>query len=98
MRHQRPLSLKRPTKRFRVHWRGPTSSTRAIRRSASTCRTACARRPIELRLWIDEGAVVHVCGSLEGMAPGVDAALGELLGRQGLKELVAQGRYRRDVY
>ncbi|OUM01211.1 PepSY domain-containing protein [Variovorax sp. JS1663] len=52
----------------------------------------------ELRHWIDEGAVVYVCGSLEGMAPGVDAALGELLGRQGLEALIAQGRYRRDVY
>jgi sulfite reductase (NADPH) flavoprotein alpha-component len=52
----------------------------------------------ELRRWIAEGAVVYVCGSLEGMAPGVDAALGEVLGAQGLDALIAQGRYRRDVY
>jgi sulfite reductase (NADPH) flavoprotein alpha-component len=32
------------------------------------------------------------------MAPGVDAALGEVLGAQGLDALIAQGRYRRDVY
>jgi sulfite reductase alpha subunit-like flavoprotein len=28
----------------------------------------------------------------------VDAALGEVLGAQGLDALIAQGRYRRDVY
>lgn len=52
----------------------------------------------ELRRWLAEGAVVYVCGSLEGMAPGVDAALSEVLGAQGLDALIAQGRYRRDVY
>jgi sulfite reductase (NADPH) flavoprotein alpha-component len=52
----------------------------------------------ELRRWIAEGAVVYVCGSLEGMAPGVDAALNDVLDAQGLDDLIAQGRYRRDVY
>lgn len=52
----------------------------------------------ELRRWIAEGAVVYVCGSLEGMAPGVDAALNDALDAQGLDDLIAQGRYRRDVY
>ncbi|CAN7709314.1 sulfite reductase flavoprotein subunit alpha [Variovorax sp. LjRoot84] len=52
----------------------------------------------ELRRWIADGALVYVCGSLEGMAPGVDAALGEVLGTAGFDELIAQGRYRRDVY
>ncbi|MDR6537910.1 sulfite reductase flavoprotein subunit alpha [Variovorax soli] len=52
----------------------------------------------ELRRWIADGAVVYVCGSLEGMAPGVDAALCEVLGAEGLDDLIAQGRYRRDVY
>src|SRR5690606_25072957 len=33
-----------------------------------------------LRLWVDEGATILVCGSLKGMAPGVDAALREVLG------------------
>lgn len=52
----------------------------------------------ELRRWIDEGAVLFVCGSLNGMATGVDAALEEVLGRAALDDLMTQGRYRRDVY
>lgn len=51
-----------------------------------------------LREWIDAGAVVAVCGSLQGMAPGVDAALREALGDDGVEGLRATGRYRRDVY
>ncbi|KQU91424.1 nitric oxide synthase [Variovorax sp. Root318D1] len=52
----------------------------------------------ELRRWIADGAFVYVCGSREGLAPGVDAALSEVLGAAGLDALIAQGRYRRDVY
>lgn len=52
----------------------------------------------ELRRWIDDGAVIYVCGSLQGMASGVDAVLEEVLGRTSLDELAMQGRYRRDVY
>ncbi|MFJ3048018.1 PepSY domain-containing protein [Herbaspirillum chlorophenolicum] len=52
----------------------------------------------ELRRWIADGAVVYVCGSLEGMAAGVDAALAEVLGEQAVEDLIEQGRYRRDVY
>ncbi|RZA14088.1 MAG: sulfite reductase flavoprotein subunit alpha, partial [Lysobacteraceae bacterium] len=51
-----------------------------------------------LRAWLQEGAAIHVCGSLQGMAPGVDAVLVELLGRAGVDALVEAGRYRRDVY
>lgn len=51
-----------------------------------------------LRRWLGEGAAIHVCGSLEGMAPGVDAVLAELLGRAEVEALVEAGRYRRDVY
>lgn len=52
-----------------------------------------------LRAWIiDRGAHVHVCGSLRGMAPAVHAALESLLGVAGVNALVAEGRYRRDVY
>ncbi|MET3382069.1 sulfite reductase flavoprotein subunit alpha [Variovorax paradoxus] len=51
-----------------------------------------------LRQWVAERAVIYVCGSLEGMAPGVDSALRETLGEQVFDDLVAQGRYRRDVY
>jgi sulfite reductase (NADPH) flavoprotein alpha-component len=39
-----------------------------------------------------------VCGSLQGMAGGVNEALGEVLGSETLDALAAEGRYRRDVY
>jgi sulfite reductase (NADPH) flavoprotein alpha-component len=52
----------------------------------------------ELRHWVDAGAVIMVCGSLTGMAPGVDDALRAALGAEGVERLRASGRYRRDVY
>jgi sulfite reductase (NADPH) flavoprotein alpha-component len=52
----------------------------------------------EVREWLARGAVVHVCGSLQGMAQAVDAELRRQLGDEGMDVLVAQGRYRRDVY
>lgn len=52
----------------------------------------------ELRAWLEQGAIVYVCGSLHGMAAGVDAVLQELLGQDGVDALLAAGRYRRDVY
>ena len=51
-----------------------------------------------LRTWIDDGAAVLVCGSLQGMAPGVDAVLRETLGDARVEQLLLEGRYRRDVY
>lgn len=51
-----------------------------------------------LRAWVDDGAAIYVCGSLEGMAPGVHAVLVEALGAERIEQLVADGRYRRDVY
>ncbi len=51
-----------------------------------------------LAQWLDEGAVIHVCGSLQGMAEGVDRTLRELLGDAGVEALLENGRYRRDVY
>jgi sulfite reductase (NADPH) flavoprotein alpha-component len=51
-----------------------------------------------LKQWIADGAVLYVCGSLNGMATGVDAALNDLLGEAALQDLIAEGRYRRDVY
>lgn len=52
----------------------------------------------ELRKWLDDGGVLYVCGSLQGMAPGVDAVLVELLGTEAVSALLRNGRYRRDVY
>lgn len=45
-----------------------------------------------------QGAAVYVCGSLEGMAPAVEAELLGLVGRDELDRMAADGRYRRDVY
>lgn len=50
-----------------------------------------------LRRWVADGAAIYVCGSLQGMAPAVDAALSEVLGVEILEELAISGRYRRDV-
>ncbi len=52
----------------------------------------------EVRSYVDEGASIYVCGSLAGMAPGVEAALRHTLGDTRVDELAATGRYRRDVY
>ncbi|TFW27286.1 PepSY domain-containing protein [Duganella callida] len=51
-----------------------------------------------IRGWIAGGAVIYVCGSLQGMAGGVDDALAAILGREQLAQLAEAGRYRRDVY
>lgn len=52
----------------------------------------------EMAAWVERGAAIYVCGSLEGMAPGVHAALEAALGAHRLVELTEAGRYRRDVY
>lgn len=57
-----------------------------------------AARAGEVRAWIDAGAAVYVCGSLQGMAGGVHEVLTTILGQEQLDQLDAEGRYRRDVY
>lgn len=52
----------------------------------------------DVRRWVSDGAAIYVCGSLQGMAPAVDAALSEVLGAGTLEELAISNRYRRDVY
>lgn len=52
----------------------------------------------DLASWVDRGAVLLVCGSLEGMSAGVNAALEAALGADRLLTLAEAGRYRRDVY
>ncbi|WP_454758094.1 sulfite reductase subunit alpha [Cupriavidus campinensis] len=51
-----------------------------------------------LRAWLAEGAAIYVCGSLQGMAGGVHAALVEIVGEDALQAMTEDGRYRRDVY
>lgn len=52
----------------------------------------------QVQQWIAQGASIYVCGSIEGMAPEVDAVLNQILGEGCVEQLVAEGRYRRDVY
>ena len=51
-----------------------------------------------VRSWVEAGAAIYVCGSLQGMASGVDAALQDILGDDRLQAMQHGGRYRRDVY
>ncbi len=52
----------------------------------------------EVRAWVERGAAIYVCGSLEGMAAGVHAALERVLTTDTLIGLSETGRYRRDIY
>ena len=51
-----------------------------------------------LEQWLARGAAIYVCGSLKGMAQGVDDALRQIIGSAALEQLSELGRYRRDVY
>jgi sulfite reductase (NADPH) flavoprotein alpha-component len=55
-------------------------------------------RADRLRAWVERGAAIYVCGSLQGMAGGVHEALQAILGSAQLDALAREGRYRRDVY
>ena len=52
----------------------------------------------DVRRWIDQNAWIMVCGSLDGMAGGVDQVLRDLLGSERVDAMIDSGRYRRDVY
>ncbi len=63
------------------------------------CKTACTSTPIACANGYEtRGAALYVCGSLHGMAEGVDTALRSILGSAVVDDLLQQGRYRRDVY
>jgi len=85
----------------RLASRGLTRLDRAFSRDAGDGRyvqdliTAYAA---EVSAWVDRGASIFVCGSLEGMASGVHAALEAALGAGRLIALGEAGFYRRDVY
>ena len=56
------------------------------------------QQAVELQKWLAEGASIYICGSLQGMASGVDQVLNDVLGTEAVERLIEQGRYRRDVY
>lgn len=57
-----------------------------------------AEHAAEVAAWVERGATIMVCGSLQGMAAGVHEALEAVLGSEGLLTLTEAGGYRRDVY
>jgi sulfite reductase (NADPH) flavoprotein alpha-component len=59
---------------------------------------ALAVHALRLREWVEQGATILVCGSLQGMAPAVDAVIIGALGSEAHEALRIAGRYRRDVY
>jgi sulfite reductase (NADPH) flavoprotein alpha-component len=59
---------------------------------------ALAEKAEQLCEWVNQGAYIYLCGSLQGMAQGVDEALTEILGAAHLEQLRREQRYRRDVY
>jgi sulfite reductase (NADPH) flavoprotein alpha-component len=59
---------------------------------------ALAAQVAQLCEWVNLGAAIYVCGSLQGMAAGVHETLVAALGQDQVDQLDAEGRYRRDVY
>lgn len=59
---------------------------------------AVAAHADAIRSAIDANGAIYVCGSVQGMAPGVHAALATILGESLLEEMLGDGRYRRDIY
>jgi len=51
-----------------------------------------------VRDWVAQGAVIMVCGSLKGMAEDVHHSLCHILSQDTMDQLIADHRYRRDVY
>ena len=57
-----------------------------------------AAESARLRVWLERGAAIYVCGSRQGMGEGVEAVLRDILGENALAELALSGAYRRDVF
>jgi sulfite reductase (NADPH) flavoprotein alpha-component len=85
-------------------WRDSGALTRldlAFSRDGSTARYVQHLVAVQadlLHQWVRDGAAIYVCGSLQGMAGGVHDALVEVLGAATVDAMMADGRYRRDVY
>lgn len=60
--------------------------------------TALAAQAERLREWVAAGATIFVCGSHDGMAPGVTAVLVDVLGAKTVETLNEAQRIRMDVY
>ncbi len=51
-----------------------------------------------LKQWVDNGAYIYICGSLEGMSTEVKTTVQSILGKKNFLRFVDEGRYRCDVY
>jgi sulfite reductase alpha subunit-like flavoprotein/uncharacterized iron-regulated membrane protein len=56
------------------------------------------QRQTEVLAWVEAGAAIYVCGSMHGMAPGVDRCLTTILGEDQLQFIAHGRRYLRDIY
>jgi sulfite reductase (NADPH) flavoprotein alpha-component len=75
-----------------VYSRQPTSGAiRYVQHQLGTAHTT-------LKNYLDEGAVVFICGSARGMAPAVESVLSNVLGDEEWQAFRLSNRYRRDVY
>ena len=70
----------------------------AVSKSDSRIDYSLLEQAVRVAAWVDDGAAVYVCGSLQGMAGGVDAVLRQILGDEQVQAMLHDGRYRRDVY
>ncbi|MFZ6874339.1 sulfite reductase subunit alpha [Undibacterium sp. Di27W] len=52
----------------------------------------------DIQAWVEQGAAILICGSLQGMAEDVHQTLSKLLGVDKLENMAELGLYRRDVY
>lgn len=59
---------------------------------------ALQEQQADIRTWVEQGAAILVCGSLQGMAEDVHQTLSNLLGLDKLERMAELGLYRRDVY
>lgn len=51
-----------------------------------------------LLTWLEQGAAIYVCGAQNGMGTGVHQTLINIIGADAIDNLIANGRYRRDLY
>lgn len=79
-------------------WRAWIWRSRADKAERRYVQHLLAAHAEEVQACVARGATLYVCGALHGMAAGVDEALRGILGEDGLDQLLAAGRYRRDVY
>lgn len=56
------------------------------------------REKVRLQQWVEKGAAIYVCGSKNTMGKEVQETLSEVLGAEGLDDLLHDKKYRRDLY